>query len=239
MRKRTLPLKREGLSEQVVTEIAEWILTGKVQPGDTLPSETELSRHFEVSKAVVREAGKVLASKGLVTIRQGVGTTVNPRDQWRTVDPLFLLHDEQGASFESLIRLREIIEPEVAAMACARSDDAEFRQLLEELIVKGGPDTSVEDHATYDLAFHQALAEATGNQYLVIMMNSIGQFLRAIRVALFEVPGAVGRSTAFHQEIVDAIAAGDPDASRDAMRRHLQQVRDDYQRLKELQRQPD
>jgi DNA-binding FadR family transcriptional regulator len=224
-------LKRDALSVQVVDQIGEWILTGERPPGDTLPSEQALSERFGVSKTVVREAMKVLASKGLVSIRQGIGTTVNPRELWHPFDPMILLHSQQGATFDDLLKARQILEPEVAALACARSSDPALMEQLNELVEKGGEVTTVEDHVRYDLAFHQALADATGNKMLVIMMNSIGQFLRASREALFRVPGAVGRSSDFHREIRDAIARNDPDAARDAMRRHLQQVENDYEQL--------
>jgi len=220
-------LKRGALSDQVVDEIGSWILTGKVQPGEILPSEQTLSEQFGVSKTVIREAGKILASKGLVTIRQGIGTTANPQDQWQPFDPLVILHAEHGTSFDDLVRVRQILEPEVAAMACVRSGDQAFLDMLADLIEKGGRVTNVEDHVHFDLAFHQALAEATGNQLLVIMMNSIGQFLRASREALFEVPGAVERSSFHHRQIFGAISQGDTEASREAMKRHLLQVLDD------------
>jgi DNA-binding FadR family transcriptional regulator len=224
-------LKRDALSVQVVDQIGEWILSGKTPSGETLPSEQALSEQFGVSKTVVREAMKVLASKGLVTIRQGIGTTVNARDLWHQFDPLILLHSQRGTNFRDLLKARQILEPEVAAMACASSDDPAFMAQINDLVEKGGEVTTVEDHVRYDLAFHQSLADATGNQMLVIMMNSIGQFLRASREALFHVPGAVGRSSDFHREIRDAVARNDPDGARDAMRRHLQQVEDDYERL--------
>lgn len=226
-------LKRDALSAQVVDQIGEWILTGKTAPGETLPSEQALSDQFGVSKTVVREAGKVLSSKGLVSIRQGIGTTVNPKELWHPFDPLVILHSQQGTSFDDLIRVRQILEPEVAAMACVRNHDRNFLDQLGEFIEKGGQVITVEDHVRYDLAFHQALAEATGNQLLVIMMNSIGQFRRASREALFHVPNAVQRSSDHHKAILAAVAKGDPEGSREAMKRHLEQVAEDYQRLLE------
>jgi len=232
-------VKRSALSSQVVDTIGGWILTGTVHSGQTLSSEQALSEQFGVSKTVVREAMKILAAKGLVTVRQGIGTTVNPREEWQSYDPFILLHSGQGTSFDDLIQLRQIIEPEVAAMACERGRDQALLDQLGELVRKGGEVTTVEDHVRYDLEFHQALAAATGNQLLVIMMNSIGQFLRASRQALFRVPGAVQRSSDFHQEIYQAIERDDPAASRDAMRRHLLQVEEDSRRLATLEQGPD
>ncbi len=225
-------LKRDALSVQVVDQIGGWILTGKNPPGDILPSEQALSEQFGVSKTVIREAMKVLASKGLVTIRQGIGTTVNSRELWHPFDPMILLHSQKGTTFFDLLQARQILEPEVAAIACAQGDDPKFIEQLTHFIERGGQVTTVDGHVHYDLAFHQALADATGNQMLVIMMNSIGQFLRASREALFHVPGALGRSIDFHREIRDAVARNDPDAARDAMRRHLRQVEDDYTMLR-------
>lgn len=226
-------IRRDALSDQVVQQIGEWILTGKFVAGEILPSEQALSDQFEVSKTVVREAMKVLSSKGLLSIRQGIGTTVSPKERWQPFDPLVLRYTQGGTNFYDLIQLRQIIEPEVAAMASKHNENQAFLQLLHDLSEKGGQVQTVEDHVHFDVSFHQALADATGNQLLVIMMNSIGQFLRASRQALFHVPGALERSVNYHREIYEAVARGDEEASRDAMKRHLVQVVSDYEALVE------
>lgn len=221
-------IQRAALSSQVVDQLADDILSGRVAANETLPPEQVLADQFGVSKTVVREAMKILAAKGLVSIRQGIGTTVNAREAWQSFDPMIILRGGKGTTFRDLIQVRQIIEPEVAALSCARGGDHEFLQGLAQLIEKGGAVTSVEDHVRYDVAFHQALADASGNDLLVMMMNSIGQFLKASRQALFDVPGALGRAYAYHEEIFEAIRREDVEASRDAMRRHLDQVERDY-----------
>jgi DNA-binding FadR family transcriptional regulator len=230
------PLTRGVLADQIVDLISEQVLSGQLAPGELLPPERVLSSQFGVSKAAVREASKVLASKGLVSIRQGVGVTVNSPERWNVLDPHVLLHSRGETTLEHLLDARRIIEPEIAARAAQLRDDDTLRQIAD-AVEQGATITTVEEHIRWDMAFHQALAEATGNPVLVILMNSIGQLLRASRAALFTVRGAVGRSVEHHQLILDQVRAGNADGSHAAMLDHLRQVADDLKLLREEEHQ--
>jgi DNA-binding FadR family transcriptional regulator len=135
-----------------------------------------------------------------------------------------------------LLDARRIIEPEIAARAAQLRDDDTLRQIAE-AVEQGAMITTVEERIRWDMAFHQALAEATGNPVLVILMNSIGQLLRASRATLFTVRGSVGRSVQHHQRILDQVRAGSVDGSHAAMLDHLRQVADDLKLLREEEHQ--
>ena len=72
--------KRRNLSDEISAKLAaEFIINDKVGPGELLPSERSLSEHFGVSKVTIRAAIRTLMENGLVSVRNGVGTTVLPR----------------------------------------------------------------------------------------------------------------------------------------------------------------
>ena len=80
------PIERIGLT--VLREIVEAIVTGEYPPDAPMPTESVLSEQFGVSRTVVRESMKRLQEKGLVTVAQGRGTSINPRTSWNVLDPL-------------------------------------------------------------------------------------------------------------------------------------------------------
>ena len=115
------PIRSGRLYEQIVDQIEALILNGKLKPGDKLPSETELAEQFSVSRTAVREAMKALIHKGLISSYSGRGTFVTDGTSDAVRESLGLmikLGQEEGA--RSLAEVREIFEPEIAAMAATR-----------------------------------------------------------------------------------------------------------------------
>lgn len=220
------PLARGALSEQIVEQVSGWILTGQASPGEMLPPERELAARFGVSKAAVREAGKVLAAKGLVTIRQGEGTSVNSSDQWNVLDPHIVMHTGPNATFDDLLVVRRMLEPAICAMAALQANDKTL-EYLRMAVDRGCHAADAQEHARWDMEFHELLALATGNPVMLILVKSVSQLLRTSRETLFQVPGSLERSCRHHTEIYEAIASRDSERSRAGMLAHLQQVADD------------
>ena len=79
------------LSELITRQLLEKITSGQYKPGDLLPPERELTTVFGVSRVVVREGLNSLVSKGILSVRQGRGTTVNSMENWNTMDPDVLM----------------------------------------------------------------------------------------------------------------------------------------------------
>jgi GntR family transcriptional repressor for pyruvate dehydrogenase complex len=141
-----------------------------------------------------------------------------------------MLYTRGQATLSDLLQTRRMFEPEIAALA-AQKRDATILSALSESIQRGDQVTTVDEHIHWDMSFHQVLADATDNPVLVILMNSVGQLLRASRATLFNVRGSVGRANAYHRRIYEAVAAGDAEVARLAMLDHLQQVADDFAML--------
>jgi GntR family transcriptional repressor for pyruvate dehydrogenase complex len=123
--------------------------------------------------------------------------------------------------------VREILEPEIAALA-ARHATAEQIAILTGAVAT--MDLALDDAEGYiegDLDFHLALAEATRNDIIPILIDSIVDLLREQRKRIFLTPGGPQRGQVHHKRILDTIVRHDSEAARNAMRAHLRQVRED------------
>ena len=216
------------LYEQIVQQIEESILKGALKPGDQLPSERELANQFEVSRTAVREAVKALHEKGLVEAHPGRGTFVTKGTSHpirQTLD--WVLRTTQPEGTAHVMEVREILEPEIAALAASRADEETVTSLREAVAVmdnaKRDPDAFIEA----DLDFHLALAEAAGNPLILSLIDSIVAVLREQRMRIFQVQGGPERGQYHHKKILEAVEHRDPQEAREAMRGHLRQVRED------------
>ncbi len=223
-----LPIQTERLYEQIVDQIESRIVAGELKVGDQLPSERELAEQFMVSRIAVREAVKSLRQKGLVEIRPGRGTFVTngtPGAVRHSLDMLMKFGSAEGSS--NLVEVREILEPEIAALAATRITEGHIAKMKKAVEIM---ETALNDAETFveaDLDFHIALAEGTLNPIILILINSIIGLLREQRKRTGLVPGGLERGQHHHKIILDAIIRRDSQAARQAMQDHLQQVRED------------
>ncbi len=221
-------IQSERLYEKIVDQIEGRILAGELKPGDHLPPERELAEQFRVSRTAVREAVKILAEKGLVQVRPGRGTFVtNDTSEAvrHSLGRMLKIGQPEGA--RHLVEVREIFEPETAALAAVRASDEQITALGEAVTMM---DSALDDGETFiegDLDFHLTLAEASQNALIPILIDSIVDLLREQRMAIFLVAGGPQRGQYHHRRILEAVSRHDPDAAREAMRAHLRQVRED------------
>jgi DNA-binding FadR family transcriptional regulator len=216
-------IQSSKLSDQISRQLLQTIVTGHYRPGDLLPPERELAAMFKVSRVAVREALGSLVAKGILSVRQGRGTTVNPTDTWNTLDPdvLMILHGHEV--LDEVMEMRRIFEPEVAALAAQNITPEQLENLRSKSVL---PDSdTIEQHVERDTAFHILIAQATQNLVLVIVLTSISELLRECRRRTFVVPGELARAREWHRCIFEAIERRDPEAARQAMAQHMDQVK--------------
>jgi GntR family transcriptional regulator, galactonate operon transcriptional repressor len=214
-------VRRRGLHREVVEVLGQRIVRGDYRPGEALPNESELGLTLEVSRTVVREAVKVLASKGLLSSRPKTGTRVLERANWSLIDPDVLTWQVDVAAdiglFRSLSEVRSIIEPQAAGLAASRRTAAEAERLL---VLLSELDSAAEDMDRYvaaDLELHAAILRVTHNELLAQMIGTIRVALDASRRISVRAPGGPRRAMPLHRDVVMAIRNGDPIAARDAM----------------------
>ena len=220
------PIQSERLYERIVEQIERRIVAGELEVGDQLPAERELAEQFVVSRTAVREAIKTLREKGLVEIRLGRGTFVTNGATGAVRHSLgLLLKNENG--FANLVEVREILEPEIAALAATRVLDEHIASMTEAVDVM---ETALDNENIFveaDLDFHLALAEATQNPIIPALMDSIIELLREQRKRTGSVEGGLARGQHHHKKILEAVIHKDAQAARQAMQAHLKQVRED------------
>jgi GntR family transcriptional repressor for pyruvate dehydrogenase complex len=216
------------LYEQIVQQIEQSIQDGDLKEGDRLPSERELALQFGVSRTAVREAVKALHEKGLVEAYPGKGTFITSatsHSMRQTMGRLMKAGQSEGTP--DLAEVREILEPEIAALAASRANEENFAAMREAIAVmdeaRRDPDAFIEA----DLDFHLALAEAAANPLILSLIDSIVGLLREQRIGIFHVDGGPERGQYHHKRILEAVERGDSHGARDAMRAHLRQVRSD------------
>jgi len=224
-------IQSSRLYEQIVHQIEESILKGALKPGDQLPAERELAQQFGVSRTAVREAVKVLREKGLVEAYSGRGTfiTSGTSQAIRTsLDIMIKTGQLDGAT--QLVEIREILEPEIAALAASRAEEQHLAAMREAIAVMDRTRDDADAFVEADLDFHLSLAEAAGNPLILSLIDPIVGLLREQRTRTFYVKGGPERGQSHHRRILEAIEQHDPERARAAMHAHLAQVREDSQR---------
>ncbi|HLA42583.1 MAG TPA: FadR/GntR family transcriptional regulator [Aggregatilineales bacterium] len=223
------PLHASRLYEQVINQIEALIQEGKLRAGDRLPAERELSEQFGVSRTVVREAVKALREKGLVQIQPGKGTyiTDGTSEVMRQSISLMVKID-QRKGLANLMQVREMLEPEIAAIAARYAAAEELEEMKSAIEAM---DEALEDAEAYieaDQQFHHTLAKAANNELILRLIDPIVDLLREQRIQVFYAgSGGAENGQIHHKQIFDAIQNGDSEAARQAMIAHLKQVRRD------------
>ena len=171
--------KQTKVFQDVVEQIQEAILDGRLTTGQTLPAERELKETFNISRGTLREALRVLEQKGLIEIKLGVGggSVVKAVDTDQISESLGLLIRSQQVSLNHLAQFREDVEGIVAAHAaenCAPEDIHRLKDLLlnAHKCVKQGP-SQRNAFIDIDKQIHMTLARITGNPVYISVLNSI------------------------------------------------------------------
>jgi GntR family transcriptional regulator, galactonate operon transcriptional repressor len=220
------PHLKRNLRDQLVHDLGRGIVCGDLKPGDVLPTEGELLAHYQVSRTVLREALQVLSAKGLVDPRQRRGTTVLPRSEWSQLDHSLLeWHGESNvadAALQQLMEVRRIVEPAAAALAAQRAGPAERERISAAYAGMESSQGDVEAFAAADLEFHTAILEASGNQFLLPIVQAIRTTLAAsLRITNQKPEENRQVSLPLHGVILEAILAGDASGASRAMQLHL------------------
>ena len=209
-----------GLPEQIADKIIQLILDEHLEQGDRLPKEAVLVERLGAGRSTVREAMKLLQSRNIVRIKQGSGTYVasNPGV---ADDPLgFTFIDDKQRLARDLLEVRFMIEPQIARMAAEHATNDQvvcIKELCDESerLAEAGEDYS----AAADTAFHNAIAESSGN---LVVPRLMGVFKASVPLFI-DVTGKklVEETIRMHRDVADAIAARNPTAAHDAMYLHL------------------
>jgi DNA-binding FadR family transcriptional regulator len=223
--------------QDVVSQIEDAILTGRIQTGQTLPSERELKDLFQISRGTLREALRVLEQKGLIEIRLGVGggSVVRAVQADRVSESLGLLIRSQKVSLNHLAEFRESLEGSVAAQAAERRTADDVRRLQELLACAcTGVKTGRQQRAAFleaDKQIHMAIAEITRNPIYVSILSSIHDNIHRYYDRFLSMNDRELREN--YRDLRDLVAAIEKGAAADARRlarEHVQRFNGHMQR---------
>jgi GntR family transcriptional regulator, galactonate operon transcriptional repressor len=228
------PARLRNENDSVAAALGGEIIAGAYPPGSLLPHESVLLERFKVSRPTLREAFRALAAKGLIISRQRVGTSVRPQSDWNRLDPDFLAWHLQTALtmdfIGDLFQLRQWVEPQAARFAAEAGDPAALARIADAYADMARFQDGSGDLIGADLRFHQAILDATGNQFI----GTLGGLIRTALVGSFKVSwrGAVIKDDRLrqHRDVLEAIEAREPDKARERMARLLQDSIDDARR---------
>jgi GntR family transcriptional regulator, galactonate operon transcriptional repressor len=215
--------RKPRVQREVVATLARRILSGEIRPHTYLPKESDLCAEYRVSRTVIREATKILESKGLLRSRSRVGTQILDPSQWNMLDADLLawagpdFHDPRF--IYSLMEARRIIEPVAAELAANRADprdlaklDEAYQRMRASLLPPGAHD--VQQCSEADLDFHTALLVASHNHVLVQLASVIRAALRALFELTTHLGSAHEQALHLHGEVVEAVRLRQPDVAR-------------------------
>jgi GntR family transcriptional repressor for pyruvate dehydrogenase complex len=215
------PVNRRSVPEDVFEQIVSEVLSGEMQPGETLPSERRLAEVLGVSRPAVREALKRLTAAGLVEIRQGDATTVRDFRRHAGLDLLPRLLLRAGELDLSVVR--SILEtrlhngPKVAQLAAQRHGP-ELAGLLDEALLALTDEEDPTERQRHALTFWDHIVDGADSIALRLMYNTLRATYEPALSALAGVMAdEVGRPQAY-RDLADAISAGDPARAERAAR---------------------
>ena len=213
--------KEKTLSQRIAERIIKYILEENLQPGDKLPNETVMCERLNVGRSSLREAMRALASRNVITIRQGSGSYVSATPGMID-DPFGLTFvEDKQKMIKDLMEIRFLIEPSIACLLYTSdaADETDIKNILtacentEKLLLAN------KNHAEKDIAFHTAIALSSKNivvpKLVPIINSSIPLIRESAKLTMRD------ETIEIHREIADAIAAHDAVRAHDAMYLHL------------------
>ena len=217
----------ERLADRVAAEIQKMISQRQLVPGMKLPSERELGEQFGVSRTVVREAVRMLVSKGMLETRRGKGTQVCRMTSDQISGPLTMLMATQTDRFslDHIHQVRSILEVATVRLAARQATEDDLVELRRLVDAMGLVDAHGEAFAARDAEFHTVLARTTHNPLMVVLLDALRDVMHDVRRRVRDYEDLGEIVIADHKQIVDCIAARDEEAVVQAMRQHLEHAR--------------
>jgi GntR family transcriptional repressor for pyruvate dehydrogenase complex len=220
------PIERRKVYELIAEHLQGQIVGRKLRPGDLLPTERELSESYHVGRSSVREALRMLESRGLIKTSNSAAFSVaeygNPLNQ-----SLRLLLAVDEANLLELFEVRKILEVEVAGLAAMRRSEEDLVGMAAATDDMEAGLSSQERYISADLRFHVGMAQASRNRIALHMMHAIRDPLHRALASIYHIAGSPQRSIMQHRAILAAVSAGDAQAAREQMREHLLRVEGD------------
>jgi DNA-binding FadR family transcriptional regulator len=220
------PVRSSRLGVSVVAYLVDLVVSGRLAPGSSFPTEPELGSIFGVSRTVIRESMRLLEEKGLAQIRQGQGTTVAPAERWNLLDPVVLeaaiRNDKKLAILDDLVEVRVCLETLMTRTAATKMSDAQLAELRQVLDQLGHEMDDPQAYLLTDTAFHDVIMRGSGNALARTVVRAIHAHARASSRYNGPIEDAdLAGTHRGHLAIYERLAARDADGAAAAMHDHI------------------
>ncbi|MEA4969407.1 MAG: FadR/GntR family transcriptional regulator [Candidatus Pelethousia sp.] len=220
------PMGNQSIVDRIIDRLINAILNGELQPGQQIPTETELCESMQVGRNSVREAVKTLVSMGVLYIRRAEGTFVADGFSERMLDPLIYGLILEGGSSPYMVELRRLFEVGILQLAVEKAEDADIANLHEALddfrrVVEDNPDQS--EILDADIRFHRALQLIVKNPLvdkISVVIEKLTRISRQRATAHFMNKGELASMVELHEKILETVATGNKEAAATVVEEH-------------------
>lgn len=208
--------KDEKVTDYIIAQVRDAIMSGRLKPGNRLASEKELTEEFRVSKATLREALRGLETMGLIEIRQGAtgGIFITEVNSQTLMHSMMNFMHFQSVSIREITMLRYMLEPHIARIAAAKITDEEIEQ-LKTYVIDEASDTDA--GAKKNARFHHYLSRITNNSLLILIVDFIDNLLDGVKQSMELEPEFHKKIQASHRKIITCLAARNSEGAGRAM----------------------
>lgn len=221
-------ITNKKIYQQVINQIQDMILSGKLKKGDKLMSERELSEKMGVSRTSIREAIRVLETMGIIESRQGEGNFICNNIESSLIQPLSMMFILNNGSYEDILELRNMIELEAVKLAAIRGTEEEFEELkmISQNLINNDENC---DKEGIDKMIHYKIACMSKN-FLIkslykISLNLLEDFIVNSRQKIVNYYNEEEILNNQHKKICDAIIAREPENAYKYMKEHLDLIK--------------
>jgi GntR family transcriptional regulator, transcriptional repressor for pyruvate dehydrogenase complex len=219
------PIKRVRLYEKAVDQIQSLVLRNRYKPGDRLPAERSLAEQLNISRPSLREALRILSVMGLIEIKVGDGIYVKDVSFLPYIESVNLslssrLQMERD-SFAKLWQARKILEVGMVELSAREVSESVLKSLwrcIEEM------EKNIENQEAFissGIRFHRLIAEASQNEILILIWDTLGNLLRKSHDKIYRISRSPARSLAAHKRIYAALKSRSSANASEAMKRHM------------------
>lgn len=201
--------------DRTIEQFGNDIIQGVYPKGTLLPPETDLCKVYDISRATLREVIKVLSAKKLIDTQSKKGILVNPREEWNYLDTdvlnWVLATGENYDFIQTLLEMRQVVEPAIAEWAALRATAADLAEMEAALIDMAGQYEDKQRFNLADIRFHKALNASAHNYVIKQLGEAIGALQQVVFDATYLQDDAVKEITIKqHRELFDAVRMKNP-----------------------------
>ncbi len=225
-------MNKLSATQKTINELKKYLESDEARIGDKLATEKEVCERLKVGRGTVREAFRDLEAEGYLSIKPGKGAFIVRKTQNNT-DALVSWFTKNRGRIQDYVEFRNIMEPAAARMAANRATDADIKNLTD--VHMSFIDTAAvmddEKLAYLDEEFHTVVMRMTGNEVMQMINQSVNKRIMNFRFQTFKIRHNVDNAIAAHGKILRAISDRDADVAEMYMKRHIELIDEDMERI--------